>query len=105
MGDFFRQLFDADGFTQRGNEPGWSPQLVQFHLLCDLLIAGAFLVVFGFLVFLLLRQGGREMPKRLWLPVLLLAVAGLMHLMEVWHFMWPAYRFAAVLKLVAAVVS
>jgi len=105
MLEYWRRLFDTQGFAPRGDEPGWTPALMQLHLVCDLLAATAFLAVFGFLAWQLLRDGGKRIPWRVWLPVTLLVVAGLMHLMDVWQFYWPAYRFAGLLKLVAAVVS
>src|SRR5205809_951258 len=106
MWDSLRWLFDSSGFLPR-QETGsdWTPELMNVHVVSDTMAATAFLAVCAFLIFLLLRQPNRHVPRRVWLPVLLLAVAGLMHVMEVWQFWWPAYRFAAVLKLTAAVVS
>src|SRR5688572_10319677 len=95
---YLQQLFDTHDFKRRGLDSGWTPELVNLHLVCDLLAATAFFAVFGFLAYQLLRQENRLVPKRVWLPVILLAVAGLMHMMEVWQFWWPAYRFAGLLK-------
>ncbi len=105
MQDFLRNLLQTNGFSARGSDAGWSPELVSLHLISDLLVATAYLAVFGFLAFKLLRQTNPAFPKRIWLPVTLLGVAGLLHLMEVWHYIWPAYRLAGLLKLAAAIVS
>jgi two-component system, sensor histidine kinase and response regulator len=108
MFEYLRRLFDTSGFVPRGDssvEPGWTPELVNMHLLCDLLAASAFFAVFVFIAWQLLRPSNRRIPKRVWLPVLLLAIAGVMHLMDAWQFWWPAYRLSALLKFVVAVVS
>lgn len=105
MWDYFQNLFDTSGFVPRDDQPGWTTELRNLHIVCDVLAASAFLAVFAVLSYQLLRQSNRHVPRRIWLPVLLLAIAGLMHVMEVWQFWWPAYRFAALLKLMAAVVS
>jgi PAS domain S-box-containing protein len=105
MWDFIPQLFDTAGFQRRGDSEGWTPELENIHIVSDILAAAAFLAVFVILVYQLLRGENRQIPRRVWLPVLLLLVAAMMHVMEVWQFWWPAYRFAALLKLLAAVVS
>lgn len=98
-------LFQTTGFERRDTGDAWTQQLVLLHIICDILAASAFLAVFAVLAYQLLRAENRQVPKRIWLPVVLLFIAALMHVMEVWQFWWPAYRFAALLKLLAAVVS
>lgn len=105
MWDYFSQLFDTTGFQRRDTGGGWTPGLSNLHIVCDILAASAFLAVFVVLAYQLLRTENRQVPKRIWLPVILLLIAALMHVMEVWQFWWPAYRFAALLKLMAALVS
>src|SRR4051794_11340895 len=105
MRDYFSYLFDTSGFQRRDIGDGWTPGLSNLHIVCDILAAAAFLAVFVVLAYQLLRPENRNVPKRIWLPVLLLLIAALMHVMEVWQFWWPAYRFAALLKLMAALVS
>jgi PAS domain S-box-containing protein len=108
MFEYLQRLFDTSDFHRRGDPqfaPGWTPQLITLHIVCDLLAASAFLAVFGFLTYQILRRGNRYVPKRIWLPVALLAVAGCMHIMQAWEFGWPAYRFAGLLKFIAALLA
>jgi two-component system sensor histidine kinase/response regulator len=108
MFDYFLRLFETYDFSQPGDPQagaGWTPELIKLHLICDLLAAAAFFLVAGFLAFQLLRGVNRHVPKRVWLPVFLLAIAGCMHSMNLVEFWWPAYRFTGLLKFVTAVVS
>ena len=105
MWDFLRWLFNTAGFNRRSLETGWNDELVNAHLVCDLLAATAFLAVFGFLAYHVIHDRSRRLPQRVWLPISLLAVAGVLHLMEVWQIWWPAYRFALLIKISAATLS
>jgi two-component system, sensor histidine kinase and response regulator len=103
MREFFQRLFDTTGFDEA--QRGWNPELMHIHLLCDGATALAFLLVFSWLAVKLLGKNQSKFPKRIWLLVLMLGIAGLLHCMSVWQVYWPAYRFSAVLKMLAATTS
>jgi PAS domain S-box-containing protein len=105
MWDFFSKLFDTADFPRYGDgESGWTDPLVNLHVVGDLLAGTAFLAVFAFIAWQLHLNRDR-VPSRIWLPVILLAIAGLMHFMDVWQMWWPAYRFSILLKFIAATVA
>lgn len=105
MWEFFQKLFNTADFARYGDgDSGWTDQLVNIHVVSDLMAGTAFLAVFGFIAWHI-RLNRDRVPSRIWLPVILLAIAGLMHFMDLWQMWWPAHRFGVLLKLIAATVA
>lgn len=105
MLEFFRKLFDTSEFRPATFGEGRYENLVLFHILSDTAAAVAYVAVGILFSYYLLRANAGSIPKRVWLPVVLLFAAALMELMEIWQFYWPAYRFAGLLKFITALLS
>src|SRR5947209_4138806 len=105
MFEFLSRLFDTSGFTARWQCGTWTASEGWLHILADLLVWLAYLAIpFVLGVFVLRRH---DIPfRRLFLLFgAFILACGTTHLMDAVVFWWPAYRLAALLKLITAVVS
>ncbi len=104
MGDFFTRLFDPTDFVRRADQPAWEQGLGLLHSAASLLLA---LACLGLPAVLLVRVRRRHLPFRrhLWLLAVFLIFAGLTYLLDVYTYYTPAHRFAAVVKLLAALAG
>src|SRR4051812_22510442 len=106
--DFFRHLFDTEGFPARWTcGRAWSENegLGWLHILSDLGVWAAYFAIPCILGYFVLRR--RDVPFRaiFWLFGAFILACGTTHLMEAIIFWWPVYRLAGVIKLLTALVS
>jgi PAS domain S-box-containing protein len=100
----FQLLFDTTGFFPRWECGAWTTAHGWTHILSDLAIWSAYIAIPAILCFFLMR---RTVPFRLIFMLFgaFILVCGATHLMEAIVFWWPAYRLAAFIKFVTAVLS
>jgi len=106
MLDYLRLLFDTSDFPARWHCGRWTPVHGWFHILADLAIAGAYAMIPLAITFYWWKK--REelaFPRVLWLFAAFIFSCGSTHFTEAVIFYHPVYRFAAVLKVITAVVS
>ena len=104
----FTQIFDASDFPARWNcGAGWkaTPGYGWLHILSDLGIWSAYLAIPCVLAYFIVRR--RDIPFRSLFLLFgaFIFACGTTHLMDAVIFWWPAYRLAAVIKLLTAIVS
>lgn len=107
MLDFFRNLFDTDGFPARWDCGwGWTPELGWLHIISDLLTWGAYTAIPFVLAFYVVRRG-RDVPfpRIFWLFIAFIFACGTGHLIEATIFWQPWYRLAGVVKGATAIIS
>lgn len=107
MLDFFRQLFDTEGFPARWDCGwAWTPELGWLHIISDLLTWGAYTAIPFVLAFYVLRRG-RDVPfpKIFWLFIAFIFACGSVHLVEATIFWQPWYRLSGAVKGATAVIS
>ncbi|MGV3484593.1 MAG: ATP-binding protein [Planctomycetaceae bacterium] len=102
------RLFDPSGFPARWQcGSGWAetPWLGWLHVGSDLGIWAAYFAIPIVLSMFVLRKS--DLPFRMIFVLFgaFILLCGMTHLTDAIIFWWPAYRFAAVLKLVTALVS
>ena len=105
MIDFFTRLLDTSEIPARWKCGTWSEGHGWMHILSDLGIWSAYMVIPCTLGYFLTRRP--ELPFRrifLLFGIFILA-CGATHLMEAIIFWWPAYRLAGGIKLFTALVS
>lgn len=97
--------FNTQGFVPRWNCGQWSTLHGWTHIISDVAIFGAYVTIPAIIAFFVLRR--RDIPFRpiFWCFFLFIISCGTTHLMEALIFGWPAYRLAAVLKMITAIVS
>ncbi len=105
MYEILTRLFDPSGFPPRWNCGQWSSSLGWLHIISDLGIWAAYLMIPCVLAYFALKR--RDLPfRRIFLLfVAFILLCGTTHLMEAIIFWWPAYRLAGVIKLITAIVS
>ena len=107
MEDLLHPIFDTTGFPTRWHVGfGWeeSPWVAWALIISDLVIFASY----AFIPVVLLAFTWRRrlpFPKTLSLVAVFIFCCGLVHLVEAGLFLWPAYRFAAVVKMATAIVS
>ena len=105
MLDSLGRLFDTSDFTPRWRCGTWPESLGWLHVVADLGIWSAYVAIPCVILFFLSKK--RELPFRrlFWLFGAFILACGTTHLMEAAIFWWPAYRLAALIKAVTAIVS
>lgn len=105
--NWFSSLVDTTGFPPRWQcGSGWTALLGWTHIVCDLLIWGAYMAipcVLGF--FVIRRKGDVLFPKIFWLFALFIFSCGTVHLVESVIFWQPVYRLSAATKVATAIAS
>ncbi|HEV3343318.1 MAG TPA: PAS domain-containing protein [Pirellulales bacterium] len=103
--DVLSKLFDTSDFPARWHCGEWTPALGWLHILSDLGVWSAYIVIPGVLGYFAIRR--RDVPFRtlFWLFGAFILACGTTHLMEAVIFWWPAYRLAGLIKLFTACVS
>jgi two-component system, chemotaxis family, sensor kinase Cph1 len=105
MIDFLAHVFDASGFPPRWHCGSWTSGHGWLHILSDVGVWSAYLTIPCLLGYFVLNK--KDMPFRpiFWLFAAFILACGTTHLMEAVIFWWPAYRLAALIKLITAIVS
>lgn len=99
-------LFDTSDFPARWNCGDWSPLHGWTHILSDLAIAAAYSVIpFALAAYWWIKRNEMAFPRLFWLFAAFIFSCGATHVMEAVIFYHPAYRFAALLKIVTALAS
>lgn len=99
-------LFDTSDFPARWNCGDWTPLHGWSHILSDLAIAGAYSVIpFALAAYWWIKRTEMAFPRLFWLFGAFIFSCGATHVMEAVIFYHPAYRFAALLKIITAVAS
>lgn len=100
------ELFDTSDFPARWNCGDWSPLHGWTHILADLSIAAAYSVIpFALAAYWWVKRNEMAFPRLFWLFAAFIFSCGATHVMEAVIFYHPAYRFAALLKIITAVAS
>lgn len=106
MLESLRLLFDTSDFPARWNCGSWSPAHGWVHILADLAIATAYAMIpLAIARYCWVKRSELAFPKILWLFAAFIFSCGSVHLVEAILFWFPTYRFAALLKVVTAIVS
>lgn len=103
---FLQSLFDTSDFPARWDCGNWSSAHGWVHILSDLAIASAYgMIPLAIASYCWVKRNELVFPKVLWLFAAFIFSCGSAHLVEAVIFYFPVYRFAAVLKVITAVVS
>ncbi len=106
MLESLRLLFDTSDFPARWNCGSWSPAHGWVHILADLAIATAYAMIpLAIARYCWVKRSELAFPKILWLFAAFIFSCGSAHLVEAILFWFPMYRFAALLKVITAIVS
>lgn len=101
-------LFSTNGFMPRSLcGPAWSSELIHIHRFSDLLIFAAYVAI-PLCAIWRSKKGIPYVPESatgLTLLVGFVATCGMTHLVNQFMFIWPAYRFDALVKLLCALFS
>jgi hypothetical protein len=105
MCEFFIKLFETSDFHARWNCGTWAEGHGWLHIISDLAIGGAYVVIPLLILFFTWRR--KDLP---FMPVFLLFAmfifsCGFGHLVEASIFWKPWYRFSGFVKLITAVLS
>lgn len=98
-------LFDTSNFPPRWTCGTWTPLHGWTHIVADAAIWGAYTTIPAVLAYFILKRRDVPFPRIFWLFCLFILSCGTNHLMESAIFWWPAYRFAALLKVLTAIAS
>jgi len=98
-------LFDTSGFPPRWTCGLWTPVHGWIHIVCDLLISGAYFAIPVILVWFLRKRKDVPFPAVFWLFGLFILSCGAGHLIDATLFWFPWYRLSALGKILIAVAS
>lgn len=100
------ELFDTSDFPARWNCGRWSALHGWTHILADLAIASAYSVIpFALAAYWWIKRQEMAFPRLFWLFGAFIFSCGSTHVMEAVIFYHPAYRLAALLKIITALAS
>lgn len=103
---FVSFLFDTSDFPARWNCGNWSSVHGWVHILSDIAIASAYAMIpLAITGYCWVKRSELAFPKVLWLFAAFIFSCGSAHLVEAIIFYFPIYHFAALLKVITAVVS
>jgi signal transduction histidine kinase len=106
MFETLRLLFDTSDFPARWHCGNWTATHGWVHILSDLSIASAYAMIpLAIASYCWVKRTELAFPKVLWLFAAFIFSCGSVHLVEAIIFWFPMYRFAALLKIITAVVS
>lgn len=101
-----RMLFDTSDFPARWHCGDWTPLHGWTHIVSDLLIALAYLLIpLALARYCWLKRNELAFPRVVWLFAAFIFSCGATHFIEAILFYHPIYRFAALLKMITAAVS
>lgn len=107
MSEFWQRIFSAEGFEEvqrRGT--GWSAELVWTQTIADLATYLAYAAIPAVVAIFMWRRKKEVRLPPVWVVLVsFLLVAGVSHLLDAAMFWWPAYRFAAVVKVLLALLA
>lgn len=98
-------IFNTEDFPPRWLCGNWTPLHGWIHILSDVTIWAAYNAIPIVIVYYMWRRQEVVFPKVAWLFAAFIFACGTGHLMEAIIFWWPAYRLAAVIKLITAIAS
>ncbi|WP_051359815.1 PAS domain S-box protein [Adhaeribacter aquaticus] len=104
--DFFKDLFDPNGFPARWVCGKWTPFHGWTYILSSLAIWLAYFAI-PFLLFLFLRRKKEVLPfgRIFWLFIAFIFACGVTHLSDSIMFWYPAYRMSALILFITAIIS
>lgn len=106
MVEFFRKIFDTSDFPARWNCGNWDPFHGWMHILSDLGVWSAYMMIPVALTYYWWRKRDElAFPRLFWLFGAFIFSCGFTHLIEAVIFYQPIYRLSAVVKLITALVS
>ena len=105
MIDFIRDLFNWNDFDRRLDIGIWTDGHLWLHVVSDVAIWAAFVVIPMILLYYVHRQRGLAIPRAFWLFCTFLFAGGFVHIVDTLLFWWPVYRFYSFVKLFTAVSS
>ena len=106
MNDFFRELLSTQGFHPHGYCYLWKPGLVGLHVVSDLLIGLAYVVIgWGLAHFVRRGRGGLPFSGMFVAFGVFIAACGATHFMEVWTLWTPVYWLSGSVKVITAAAS
>ncbi len=97
---------DGDFFMPHGHCYLWNPRLLWLHVISDILIGTAYVVISSALAFMVF-QSRRELPFH-WMVLcfgLFIVACGTTHFIEAYTVWYPTYWFAGNVKMVTAIAS
>ncbi len=83
----------------------WQPGLVWLHLLSDGLIALAYFLIAGALVYFVQRRADAPFKSLFWLFAAFIAACGTTHLLGMWTLWFPTYWVSGTVKAITALLS
>lgn len=106
MVDFFRNLFNTNGFPARWHCGLWDESHGWLHIISDVMIFGAYtLIPVTLLIFAWKKHREILFAKLVWLFAAFILACGIGHLIEATIFWHPWYRFSGLVKAITALVS
>jgi hypothetical protein len=105
LGEFFRWLLETDGFSPRRSCAGLSPELVWTLAISNAATAASYIALainFGVII---RRRHDRSLAAIFWLLGAFVFLCGMTHAANVMVTWFPAYRLAASVDVVTAVLS
>ncbi len=106
MIEFFKHLFDTDGFPDRWHCGDWTAGHGWLHIISDSMIFAAYTAIpFTLLLFAWRKHREILFVRLVWLFAAFILACGLVHLIEATIFWHPWYRFSGLVKGITAAVS
>jgi PAS domain S-box-containing protein len=98
-------LFSSDGFMPHGMCYLWRPDVLGLHVVCDSLIALAYLSIPFTLLYFVRKRGDLEFNWMFVCFAIFIVSCGTTHLMEIWVIWHPDYWLSGGVKAVTALTS
>lgn len=105
MFQLIKDLFDPSGFPARWECGHWSEFHGWVHIISDLTIFLAYILIPIHILFLLKKKQNLPFPWLFLLFALFILFCGVVHAIEAVIFFYPVYRFSALIKIFTAIIS
>lgn len=105
MSDLKNWLIGTYDFPARWFCGSWTPLHGWTHIISDILVWAAYMMIPVVLVYFVLKRGNLPFPKLFFLFGAFIAACGTVHLIEAVIYWVPIYRISGVLKVCTAIVS